>query len=104
MEKILDLLDADDDHLSLREALVEKALDLIVDERAGRNVHQAVVLLGRQAPHWRIPAAKLLQRVQHEAGRWRVFGGTGGVGLDCCPVCGEEKYYFVFLTNRKTHK
>ena len=45
MEEILDLLDADDVYLGLRQALVEKVLDAAVDLRASRNIYQAVVLL-----------------------------------------------------------
>lgn len=45
VEEVLDLLDADDVHLGVRQALMEEVLDPLVGLCASWNVHQAVVLL-----------------------------------------------------------
>lgn len=45
VEEVLDLLDADEVHHGLGQGLVEEVADAPVGLRAGRNVHQTVVLL-----------------------------------------------------------
>lgn len=86
-EEVLDLLDADDVHRGLRQTLVEEALDFLKGQRAGRYVHQRVVLSENGRPHWRIPDGELLQRVHAEVGGWRIANGLGRVALDSRPVC-----------------
>lgn len=45
MEQVLDLLDADDVYLGLRQSLREEVQDPTVGLRPQRNVYQAVLLL-----------------------------------------------------------
>lgn len=45
VEEVLHLLDADDVHFGLRQALVEEVLDAPIGRCARRKLHQAKVLL-----------------------------------------------------------
>lgn len=88
VEEVLDLLDADEVHHGLGQALVEEVSDAPVGLRASRNVHQTVVLLRERTPYWRIPGTELRQGVHTEVGCWRIPDSLGGVSLDSRPGFG----------------
>lgn len=87
MEEVLDLLDADDVHLGLRNGLVEEVLDPAVGLCPHRNVYQFVVIsLRGQTPHRRIPGPELLQRIYTEVCSRRITGSFDGITVDSYPV------------------
>lgn len=84
MEDVLNLQDVEDLHAGLWQALVEQAVDLLVDWREGGHVHHDAVLLGVWSPRGRVPGGELFQGIHAEVTRRGI--SRSGDSQNACPV------------------